>query len=63
MPTRSIAPRLVTAGILVSLAAWPAHAQRDSTAERPFGTLREQAALQQRWLDERMTTVLPALMR
>jgi hypothetical protein len=31
--------------------------------ERPFGTLREQAARQQRWLEERMTTVLPALMR
>jgi Xaa-Pro aminopeptidase len=31
--------------------------------QRPFGTLREQAAEQQRWLDERMKTVLPALMR
>jgi Xaa-Pro aminopeptidase len=31
--------------------------------ERPFGTLREQAVEQQKWLDERMTTVLPALMR
>jgi hypothetical protein len=31
--------------------------------ERPFGTLREQAALRQRWLERRMTTVLPALMR
>jgi Metallopeptidase family M24 len=31
--------------------------------ERPFGSLREQAAMQQRWLDERMTRVLPALMR
>jgi Xaa-Pro aminopeptidase len=30
---------------------------------RPFGTLREQADLQQRWLDKRMRTVLPALMR
>ena len=30
---------------------------------RPFGTLREQAALQQRWLERRLTTVLPALMR
>jgi Xaa-Pro aminopeptidase len=32
-------------------------------AERPFGTLREQAVEQQRWLDERLRTVLPALMR
>ena len=31
--------------------------------EHPFGTLREQAAEQQRWLAERMNTVLPALMR
>lgn len=30
---------------------------------RPFGTLRDQADEQQRWLDTRMTTVLPALMR
>ncbi|MGQ0650341.1 MAG: M24 family metallopeptidase [Gemmatimonadaceae bacterium] len=30
---------------------------------RPFGTQREQAELQQRWLRVRMETVLPALMR
>jgi Xaa-Pro aminopeptidase len=30
---------------------------------RPFGTLREQADLQQHWLQQRMTAVLPALMR
>lgn len=30
---------------------------------RPFGTLREQADIQQRWLQSRMTTVLPAIMR
>ena len=33
------------------------------TVARPFGTLREQADVQQRWLEERMTTVLPLLMR
>ncbi|HXG72160.1 MAG TPA: M24 family metallopeptidase [Gemmatimonadaceae bacterium] len=32
-------------------------------AARPFGTLREQADTQQRWLAARITTVLPALMR
>ena len=32
-------------------------------AQRPFGTLREQADLQQKWLDKRMATVLPTLMR
>src|SRR4051812_14060450 len=30
---------------------------------RPFGTLRGQADLQQRWLNQRMETVLPAIMR
>jgi hypothetical protein len=30
---------------------------------RPFGTLREQADVQQGWLNKRMETVLPALMR
>ncbi|HEU5218056.1 MAG TPA: Xaa-Pro aminopeptidase, partial [Gemmatimonadales bacterium] len=30
---------------------------------RPFGTLREQADLQQRWLRQRLDTRLPALMR
>ena len=32
-------------------------------AERPFGTLREQAAMQQEWLRKRLDTFLPALMR
>ena len=30
---------------------------------RPFGTLREQADLEQQWLEKRLTTVLPGLMR
>ncbi|MCU0648643.1 MAG: aminopeptidase P family protein [Gemmatimonadaceae bacterium] len=34
-----------------------------ATPTRPFGTLREQAALQQRWLELRMERILPALMR
>src|SRR3954468_11182216 len=32
-------------------------------AERPFGTLREQAVMQQDWLKKRLDTFLPALMR
>ena len=32
-------------------------------AQRPFGTLREQAAIQQQWLKKRLDTFLPALMR
>ena len=31
--------------------------------QRPFGTLREQAAMQQEWLKKRLDTFLPALMR
>ncbi|AHG89605.1 peptidase M24 [Gemmatirosa kalamazoonensis] len=34
-----------------------------ATPTHPFGTLREQAAAQQRWLAERMRAVLPALLR
>src|SRR5256885_12556150 len=32
-------------------------------ADRPFGTLREQAAMQQTWLKKRLDPFLPALMR
>ena len=39
----------------------PRHAA--DTVARPFGTLREQADEQQRWLEQRMTAVLPVLMR
>jgi Xaa-Pro aminopeptidase len=40
-----------------------AHTSAAQAVERPFGTLRDQADEQQRWLDQRLTTVLPALMR
>ena len=33
------------------------------SAEHPFGTLRDQAAMQQRWLKQRLDTFLPGLMR
>ncbi len=46
-------------GLLVS-----ATPMAQSTAQqRPFGTLREQAAMQQDWLKKRLDTFLPALMR
>ena len=32
-------------------------------ADRPFGTLRDQATMQQAWLKARLDTFLPALMR
>ncbi len=53
--------RLALAAFLLAL---PAGAAAQTTApERPFGTLREQADTRQRWLETRMTTVLPGLMR
>jgi hypothetical protein len=46
----------LTTFVLASVAA-------QDGAPRPFGTLREQAALQQQWLRKRVDTFLPALMR
>jgi len=58
--TRSL--RGAAIAFLLGVAPFALSAQQIQTY-RPFGTLREQAARQQKWLDERMTTVLPALMR
>ncbi|MGE5242917.1 MAG: M24 family metallopeptidase [Betaproteobacteria bacterium] len=49
--------------LLASILATAAAVFAQPAAERPFGTLREQAALQQRWLQERLDTFLPGLMR
>jgi Xaa-Pro aminopeptidase len=46
----------LAAGIVASTAA-------AQSSPRPFGTLREQAAMQQEWLRKRLDTFLPALMR
>ncbi|MBI1809245.1 MAG: aminopeptidase P family protein [Gemmatimonadetes bacterium] len=43
--------------------ARPVPAAAHPSVERPFGTLREQAALQQQWLRKRLDGTLPALMR
>jgi Xaa-Pro aminopeptidase len=43
------------------LAAAPLAAQ--TSPQRPFGTLREQAAIQQGWLQYRLDSILPGLMR
>ena len=50
---------ILTIGAMVVLTIAP----RAQAPERPFGTLREQAALQQQWLQQRLDTHLPALMR
>jgi hypothetical protein len=52
--------QLFIALLAVTATAWPAQAQAPA---RPFGTLREQAAMQQEWLKKRIDTFLPALMR
>ena len=53
---------VLSLGLAVQIAVSPLQAQSE-TPERPFGTLREQAQVQQAWLQERLETVLPQLMR
>jgi hypothetical protein len=60
MPSRFARARRASA--LFILLAAPALAQPEAP-ERPFGTLREQAEMQQAWLKKRLDTFLPALMR
>ncbi|MHB1073642.1 MAG: M24 family metallopeptidase [Gemmatimonadaceae bacterium] len=61
--TRPAAAAALLVACLAASVAAPAGAQPSPSTARPLGTLREQAMLQQRWLEERMNTVLPALMR
>ena len=65
-PGRSLS-RSLTAVVLSAVLTCPrslsAQAGEELRVTRPFGTLREQAEVQQRWLARRMETVLPALMR
>jgi Xaa-Pro aminopeptidase len=49
--------------LLVFLPVLAAAAQTPPSAARPFGTLREQAAVQQAWLRQRLERHLPAVMR
>jgi Xaa-Pro aminopeptidase len=53
--------RLATAPLVLIALSSPAAAA--SAGERPLGTLREQAAMQQGWLGKRLDTFLPGLMR
>jgi hypothetical protein len=48
-------------GALLTVLAATASAQ--PAPQRPFGTVREQAELQQSWLAQRLDTILPALLR
>src|SRR5687768_5965922 len=50
--------------LLLAMLALSARADAQTIqTRRPFGTLREQAEIQQRWLQQRMDSVLPAIMR
>ncbi len=50
--------------IILVLTATPVSVHTQQAApHRPFGTLRDQARVQQQWLAERLEVVLPALMR
>ena len=54
--------RVSTLGLLLGVLLMPAAAGAQS-APHPFGTLREQAAMQQEWLKKRLDTFLAPLMR
>ena len=54
---------LVATGVAIATVSTVPAAAQAQGAERPFGTLREQAAMQQQWLQKRLDTFLPALMR
>ncbi|HSA54813.1 MAG TPA: M24 family metallopeptidase [Gemmatimonadaceae bacterium] len=58
--THRIAAVTTLATVLLVLVA---HASAAQAVQRPFGTLREQADRQQRWLEQRLKTVLPGLLR
>ena len=59
------APALASAQEATPDAVWQQRLKAGSLprADRPFGTLREQAAMQQQWLKKRLDTFLPPLMR
>lgn len=62
--TQSVRTLLLAAAVAVAIPlAAQSPAPRLARRTHPFGTLREQAMRQQRWLEARMKTVLPALMR
>jgi len=55
---RPLIASLVALGLAACLPTFAAE-----PPQRPFGTLREQATLQQQWLTRRLDTILPRLMR
>ena len=63
--TVSIFARRAAVAAVAAVAVWfiPVCVGAQSAPERPFGTLRDQAKMQQTWLQKRFDTFLPALMR
>ncbi len=59
----TLAALAACAALAPSAPALGAQAAPAAAPRRPFGTLRDQADLQQQWLEKRLRTVLPALMR
>jgi Xaa-Pro aminopeptidase len=55
--------KLSIAAMVLAAGSLAAQSRPAAVPERPFGTLREQAEIRQRWLKERLETVLPRLMR
>jgi Xaa-Pro aminopeptidase len=55
--------KLSIAALVLAAGSLAAQSRPAAVPERPFGTLREQAEIRQRWLKERLETVLPRLMR
>ncbi len=58
--------RVLLLSLVIALMAAPGGAESQTApydAQHPLGTLREQAAVQQAWLEERLETVLPDVMR
>ena len=62
MRKRFRARGLLAPGLFLALAVADLSAQTEPDANRPFGTLREQAVRQQAWLKERLDSILPGLM-
>ena len=56
-------PKLTVTLLALAASTGLAAQAKDYDPERPFGTLRQQAQIQQRWLEERLETVLPDVMR
>jgi hypothetical protein len=61
--TSSFARRAGLAALTLVLPIVTVAQETPRAAERPFGTLREQAAMQQAWLKKRLDTFVPPLMR